>query len=382
MFATGSEEVLMFLSLLKKDIRLVLSNPVLISLFTVLPLIIIFIFGFSMKKYTNADFGTFDDCSVLYVDKGADDNIKNKFAEVSEKISGATGADFKEIDDYDKAVEMVESSEAVGVITLNTDGFEYFRSTFNEPYGGDIIRSLFVQLTSADSDEKVYVQKTDLNISKTGAEVYYTFVGMIFAIMFMGSFVSSTYGRDISTNTLKRMRISKAGNILVLLSKVLCGFIFGIVQMAIALPIATAVFDIEWNENSLLILTVLCAVLVFSLALGSVIGIFVKNETLSYRTFCQIVLLSSYLGGGITPAYLLKRIPVINVLIKLSPVYWANESIISLYNGTVDEKTKNCLIALLVLSVVLFAINIISTSFSSGAKLQKLFPFFRKEKNA
>lgn len=369
----------MFWSLLKKDIKLVLSNPVLVSLFTVLPLIIILIFGFSMKKFTKADFGTFDGCTILYYNESASNKINSIFSETSKKITEMTGAVFEETDSYDEAVKKVERSEAAGVITLNTDGFDYFRSTFNESYGGDIVRSLFVQLTSFPFDEKVYVKNMDLGVSRTESEVYYTFVGMIFAIMFMGSFVSSAYGRDMSANTLQRMRLSKAGNIMILLSKLLCGFIFGIIQMMIALPIATAIFDIKWKKNILLILLVFCTVLVFTLSVGSVVGIFIKNETLSYRTFCQIVLFSSYLGGAITPVYLLKRIPIIKFLVRLSPVYWANESIISLYNGTVDKRTSNCIIALLVLSAILLAVNITITSSTSGSKMKKLLSASKKE---
>lgn len=350
----------MFLTLLKKDTRLVMSNPVLISLFTVLPLLIILIFGFSMKKFANADFGTFDDLVILYCEDGATDDIRAQFNDVSAQIAEKTGAEFKRTDSYDEAVKLTEKSEAAGVIVLKSDGFEYFRSTFNEPYGGDIVRSLFVQLTSDGNGSSPAAASIDMGVKRTNAEVYYTFVGMIFSIMFMGSLVSSTYGRDIAANTLSRMSLSKAGNLMVLGSKLVCGLIFGIIQMLIALPIATAIFDIEWKHNTLLILAVFCTVLIFSLAIGSAVGIFIKNETLSYRTFCYIVLFSSYLGGAVTPVYLLKRIPVIRYLIKLSPVYWANESVISLYNGTVDERTTNCITALLILSVLLISVNIIT----------------------
>lgn len=349
-----------------------MSNPVLISLFTALPLIIIFIFGFSIKQFLAADFGTFDDCKVYYYNDDASEEMLDSFFDVSQKITEATGAEFTETSDPNEAAKKVDKSEAVGVITISENGFDYYRSTFNEPYGGDIVRSLFVQLVSSDKNEPLSTQHIDLGVERTGAEVYYTFVGMIFAIMFMGSLVSSSYSRDNAANTLERMSISKAGHLTVLLSKLVCGLIFGIVQMAIALPIATIVFDIEWNENAPLILAVLGAVLVFSLSMGSVVGIFIENETLSYRSFCMIVLFSSYLGGAVTPVGLLKRIPVVKQLINVSPVYWANRSIISLYNGTVDDKTSKCLTALLAFSALMILVNI-AYNYSAVSNLKRIF---------
>lgn len=363
----------MFFALLKKDFRLVLSNPVLLSIVTLLPLLIILIFGLSMRSYMDGNFGTFDDCKVLYYEAEPTPEILETFDQVSAQIAEKTGAVFEQTDDYTEAQKQVERSEAVAVIKLEADGFDYFRSTFNEPYGGDIIRSLFTQLTNTPTDSPNFVQSIQLDVKKTNSDVYYTFIGMVFAIMFMGSFVSNSYGKDFSSQTLDRMYLSRAGKLPILGSKLLCGFLCGILQMAIALPIATAIFDIDWSNNAFLILLVFTAILVFSLAVGSVVGVIIKNETLSYLTFCEIVLFSSYLGGAVTPVYLLKKIPVVKHLIKLSPVYWANESITKLYNGTVDHTTRNCLLTLLLLSIVLLCVNWMLTSKSAKYKLQTLF---------
>lgn len=109
----------MFLSLLKKDIRLVLSNPVLISLFTALPLVIILMFVFSIKQFLAADFGTFDNCKVYYYNDDACEEMLYRFFDVTQKITEATGAEFTETSDQIEAVKKVDKSEAVGVITIS-----------------------------------------------------------------------------------------------------------------------------------------------------------------------------------------------------------------------------------------------------------------------
>ncbi len=40
---------------------------------------------------------------------------------------------FEQVSDYEEACRLVESSNAYGVITIKNDGYEYFRSSFNEP---------------------------------------------------------------------------------------------------------------------------------------------------------------------------------------------------------------------------------------------------------
>ena len=50
-------------------------------------------------------------------------------------------------------------------------------------------------------------------------------------------------------------------------------------------------------------------------------------------------MLCGYLGGSITPLYLLENQPVLNVLVNISPLYWTNRALTALYNGILDEKT-------------------------------------------
>jgi len=165
--------IAVFFALLKKDFRLVLSNPVLLSIVTLLPLLIILIFGLSMRSYMDGNFGTFDDCKVLYYEAEPTPEILETFDQVSAQIAEKTGAVFEQTDDYTEAQKQVERSEAVAVIKLEADGFDYFRSTFNEPYGGDIIRSLFTQLTNTPTDSPNFVQSIQLDVKKTNSDVYW-----------------------------------------------------------------------------------------------------------------------------------------------------------------------------------------------------------------
>ena len=66
---------------------------------------------------------------------------------------------------------------------------------------------------------------------------------------------------------------------------------------------STIIFKIKWPDETGRILLVFLSVLVFAISFGSVIGIFIKNVTMSYTSYCVIVMIFSYLGGAITPVY-------------------------------------------------------------------------------
>lgn len=349
----------MFSALFKKDFKLILKSPLCVVMVIVIPLLIILIFGFTMKNYMNCDFGTFDNSKVLYYIDNASSEAVEKFTDASEKISEKTGAEFKEISDYDSAKESVNKSEAVGVIKISGDLFDYYRSPYNETYGGKIIRSLFIEITNGTNTEEIAVKQTVLNIKKTSSYVYYTLMGMALSILFIGTLIASSYGNDFESGTLKRFYISKVNTLNMWLSKSCCVLILGFVQIAFGMAISTLIFKIDWPSETPFIMMLFLALLIFAISFGSVLGIFIKNATMSYTSYCLIVMLLSYLGGAITPVYMLERIPLLKWIIKISPVYWANQSVTKLYNGIVDDTTTKCILVLMVLSVLFIAINII-----------------------
>lgn len=364
----------MFFSILKKDLKLAVSNQLHIGIVAIYPIIIIMIFGFTMRNYMNNTFGTFDNAKVFYYYDNASENMTEKFADISAVLAEKLDVEFEEVTDYEKACSDVEKSKAYSVITVGADKFDYFRSEFNEPYGGDIVRSLFIELAENENPSGVYINEVSLDIKKVNADVYYTFAGLAIAILFISAIMTNSFGRDHNAGTLDRILMSKAGASVIISSKFVCGFILGVVQIAIALGLSTLIFKIKWEHNFGMILLVFMVMLVFSLCFGLMAGSMIKNETTSFELCCYFVMLSNYLGGSITPVYLLEKIPVLKYIIKISPVYWTNQSLTNLYNGINDSKTRNCILVLVGLAVVFFAVTLIyvsSTSRVVSAKTDK-----------
>jgi ABC-2 type transport system permease protein len=352
----------MFSSIFKKDLKIALKNPLHIGTIFIFPIIIICIFSLTMKHYMNNEFGTFDNAKVFYYLEEPSEEAMEKFNGYSAEIKEATGTEFIEVKDYGKAQTDVEKSEAYAVIKIKNDSFDYYRSPYNEPYGGEIIRSLFAELSDNDAESSINVVNINIPKKKVNAEVYYTFAGLAIALLFLGMVITNSFGTDHNAGTLKRIMMSKTGASYVIGSKFLCGLIFGIIQTAIAIGLSTIIFKIKWDNYLGLIILVHFAMLMFSIGLSLMVGSLLKNTVSSFEAICYITMFSNYLGGSITPIYLLEKIPVMKYVIRISPIYWTNQSLSSLYNGVCDSKTTGCLIVLFSLAIVFTVVAYINTA--------------------
>lgn len=362
----------MLYALLKKDLKLIFLNKSNFGLVFLLPVFFILLLGFTMKDYIGGEYGTFDDGAVLYYNDGATDEMLERFDSIASQITDKTGVEFKEASDYDKAKKDVEKSEAFSVIRITADKFDYFRSSFNEPEGGDIIRSLFSELSDSSIQQDNAFVNVTLDVEKPDSAVYYTFTGLSLAIMIMGAVIAASYSKDRNSDTFNRIVLSKAGRVNIILSKILTGLVCGGLQVLISITVSTLVFGIKWKENFGLIILVFFVLVIFSTGIGSVVGMISNNDSVSMTIVEMVGMLSGYLGGAITPLYLLESRPVIKYIVKASPIYWTNQSLTSLYNGITDEKTTKCVVVLLSISAVLFILTGILSIKSSGKMTSKV----------
>ena len=190
--------------------------------------------------------------------------------------------------------------------------------------------------------------------------------------MIMGAVIAASYSKDRNSDTFNRIVLSKAGRINIILSKILTGLVCGGLQVLISITVSTLVFGIKWKENFGLIILVFFVLVIFSTGIGSVVGMISNNDSVSMTIVEMVGMLSGYLGGAITPLYLLESRPVIKYIVKASPIYWTNQSLTSLYNGITDEKTTKCVAVLLSISAVLFILTGILSIKSSGKMTSKV----------
>jgi ABC-2 type transport system permease protein len=362
----------MLISMLIKDLKLIFRNKSNVLYIVFVPVLLILIMGFTMKNYMSSDFNTFDDGIVLYVNDGASADMLKKFGEISSQITEKTGVEFNETDDFSAAKKDVESSKAFGAVRITENKFDYFRSSFNETEGGEIVRSLFTELSQSDLKSTVAVTNTVLDIKRPDSSVYYTFSGLSLAILLMGAVIAGSYSKDRTADVFDRISLSTAGRKTMILSKLCSGIVCGAIQILLALVVSTLVFDIKWEYNLGLIILVYFVLVIFASSLGSLVGVVFKNSVVSISIVEIVAMLSGYLGGSITPVYLLEGMPIIKYLVKISPVYRTSQSLSNLYNDIVDEKTYKCIAVLMVLSAVLILLtSVLSLKAGEGKKIVK-----------
>ena len=357
----------MFLTQLWKEIRTFFASKGNLLFTFLMPILLISVFSFALRDYIKADYKSFEDGKVFYYTDGVDPNEIGEFNTIKEKLEKVTGVSFEQIYDYEKACADVEKSLGYGVITIKKDGYEYFRSTFNEPEGGKILRTLFEQLAdtpvtmqenAAGDGKNEVINKTRLQVNRLDSKNYYTFAGLAFSILFMGLLVAFMVYDEKEYRTIERIRLSNAGIPAMVLSKVLTGVISGSIMIVVSYLFSSLVLKVRWGEKTGLIMIVLFCLVVFAAAFGCVVGLIGKNKTICQSTVLMFSMICGYLGGSITPLYLLENVPILNWIVKISPLYWTNRAISSLYNGIVDEKTVYSISILGGLVVVLTVLGI------------------------
>ncbi|MCM1082475.1 MAG: ABC transporter permease [Clostridium sp.] len=346
--------------ILRKELKKYFSNRVNILFLFMLPIIFVTFFSFALENYINSDYDTFEDGKIFYYAENADAVHMEKFKDISGKITVSTGIAFEEVSDLAAAKTSVEQSKAFAVINITADGFDYFRSEFNEPVGGEIARSMFLQLSDSyeNPSNEVMIIENNMNIKKTTSKIYYTFAAAAFLILFMTFLTAMSIIEEKELGTDIRIKISSVGRSGVLFAKALTSICGGIAEIIIIYLYSSLVIGVKWGGNLPLIFTVLLLLIVFSTSLGIMIGTFCKSKTVAQETSLVIGMICGYLGGSITPAYLMENMPVMCYVIKLSPLYWTNKALISLYNDIVDKNTAYSLIVLAVLSFICIAITL------------------------
>ena len=150
----------MFLILLKKELKVFFTSKSNLVFMVLLPILMISIFGIALDDYVQGDYGTFEDGRLLYIAETSSAERLAEYNRIADKITAATGVVSEQAENAETAKQEVESSRAFGAVTITDSGYEYYRSPFNEPEGGKLVRSLFVQLSgAAENTSPVNVQR-------------------------------------------------------------------------------------------------------------------------------------------------------------------------------------------------------------------------------
>lgn len=349
----------MFFELMKKELKVYFSNKVNWAFVVVIPLLFIGLFSVALKDYIGADYGTFDDGKEFYYLNVEDGKYVDRLNVIIERLTESTGVCFERVYDIEQAKKDVEKSKAYGVITVNADGYDYYRSPYNETEGGKLIRTMFVEMAQNEIENIknypiVVSNNIEVKVSDVDSYAYYTFTALAFTLMMLSVGVSLSIYDEREHQTIIRYRISKGGIWGMLGLKIVVGMIAGAMQLLISFAFSTLVLGVKWGDKIGWMLLLLLLHNTFAILMAIVLGLKGKNKAISQDMVFLITMLSAYLGGSVTPVYLLENIPVLRLLVKISPLYWTNQALISLYNDILDKKTLYSALISIGLAFIMF----------------------------
>ena len=378
---------MILISLIKKEILHFFRDKSNVATMFIFPVVLIVVMGFSLNGLMNVDKNIFENEKVYYkVNVVSDENrylqIFKSFKENSEKNMKI---EFEEILNESEGKNNVNNSLGLAFISIYEDKYNFYRSEKKESTAQKIFRSVFDEYleryavidTVVKEDPSiindVIKEEGNIIVSEEGIDskginsfTYYTFAELVLIILYISQITSVSAYNESFENTLTRLKVSKASDFSIILSKITLGLIVGIIQIVVVYFVSTFFLHINWGENIREIIIVLISLIVFSSILGVTISLVFKDSKTAASVINTLLIILGFLGGAYVPISLIRANEITNILCQMTPTYWANISLLSLSSGISTNYSIISIVISLELSLILLAISIISSNLKAG----------------
>lgn len=345
----------MYIYMLKKEIKLFARDRINLVMLFVFPIVLVTVLGYALDGLMESDFDIFEDGKIYYTVEGESDYkkgfdmFKDAFKKEFDDVS------FIEASDIDKAKSDVKNNKAYALITIDKDGYEYYRNPTGEDMSSKVFRGIFegvlddyslVELTSEKNpamiqsilDRKIkdYTKDIKVGTHSISSLDYYTFAELALIILYVSAVVGESVVNEREYQTINRIKMSEKGHVVGTLAKVTLGILVGIIQVIVVYIYSTIVLDSRWGDNLVPIIVNLMFFILFSSMLGLFIATISKDGKSMNSLLSSLIIILCLFGGAYTPLSVLKSIPGISTLTLFSPVYWVISSLISISTGVKD----------------------------------------------
>ncbi|WP_042274327.1 ABC transporter permease [[Clostridium] dakarense] len=367
----------MFISMVIKELKLFSRNKGSLVMMFAFPIILITILGVALENMIGGDINIFDDSKVLYIieDSKYEDGFKGFKETMEDEFEGLI---FEETKNIEESKKLVLDNKAMCFISVNKDGYSYFRNENREYQNSKIFRSIFegvidkyalvdvvmkndpTIISSITKDEaNKYTDEISVGNRAITSIDYYTFAELALIILYVSAIVGESVVNEKELGTFNRISLSNTSTLKLILSKMTLGLIIVAIQILVVYFYSTIVLKAHWGDNLLFMIFNLLCLGVFSSVLGVVVGMIIKDGKTLNGILNVVIVIMCLFGGCYTPLSMVKSIPVLGDVAIVSPVYWINSSLISLSTGVVDTYSKVAISITLGLSVILVGIYLI-----------------------
>ena len=338
--------------LVKKELMHFFKNKMDIVTMVIFPIVLILVMGTSLKGIMNIDTNIFKDEVVFYSIDCKNNTYIKIFEIIKSNLEKNYNIKFKLIEDITYAKENVNLEKSLAYISINNNGYEFYRNENGENISQKIFRNMFEQFLHKNSlvetisenninivnyksinEQVINLKEKNLNSNGVDSYTYYTFAELVLIILYISSITSISLYKEKYLNTMSRMRICNISYLSILTSKVVLGIIIGIIQISVVFIVSRFMLNVNWGNNLVSIFLVLICLIIFSSILGVVTSVIFKDHKTSTSVCNILIIIMGLLGGSYMPISLITSSPITNLVAKISPTYWANISILSLSYG-------------------------------------------------
>lgn len=338
--------------LVKKELMHFFKNKMDIVTMVIFPIVLILVMGTSLKGIMNVDTNIFKDEVVYYSIDCKNNTYINNFEIIKSNLEKNYNIKFKLIEDIITVKENVNLEKSLAYISINNNGYEFYRNENVENISQKIFRNMFEQFLHKNSlvetisenninivnyksinEQVINLKEENINSNGVDSYTYYTFAELVLIILYISSITSISLYKEKYLNTMSRMRICNISYLSILTSKVVLGIIIGIIQISVVFIVSRFMLNVNWGNNLVSIFLVLICLIIFSSILGVVTSVIFKDHKTSTSVCNILIIIMGLLGGSYMPISLITSSPITNLVAKISPTYWANISILSLSYG-------------------------------------------------
>lgn len=368
----------MFFVMLKKELKMFFRSKGNVMMLFLFPIILITTLSLSLNKLMSAEveiFGENDKDSIVYYSVGEDSKYKDGFLMFTEEIKKEINIKFKEVEDLDKVKDKIDDDKAIAYVSLYKSNFDIYTSkngdTTKSKIFKSMIESLFNKYGTYETIEKLneksvnnvikstydkYVVSENINGKKTVTSAeYYTFAELALIILNVSTVIGELVYKEKQLNTINRIKMSKVSERTMIFSKIALGIIISILQIILVYIYTTLILKVNWGENTLKFILLFIVFGLFSSMLGAIVGISCKTDTAVAGILNGIMYLICILGGCFSTRLMITKVPILNKLMYLSPIYWINTAINTMICGLDTNLYLVAIMIPIILSFLLFS---------------------------
>ena len=368
----------MFFVMLKKELKMFFRSKGNVIMLFLFPIILITTLSLSLKNIMSSEteiFGENDKDSIVYYSVDENAKYKDGFFMFVDRIKKEINIKFKEVEDLDKVKDKIDDDKAIAYVSLYKINFDIYTSkngdTTKSKIFKSMIESLFNKYGTYETIEKLneksvnnvikstydkYVVSENINGKKTVTSAeYYTFAELALIILNVSTVIGELVYKEKQLNTINRIKMSKVSERTMIFSKIALGIIISILQIILVYIYTTLILKVNWGENTLKFILLFIVFGLFSSMLGAIVGVSCKTDTAVAGILNGIMYLICILGGCFSTRLMITKVPILNKLMYLSPIYWINTAINTMICGLDTNLYLVSIMIPIILSFLLFS---------------------------